>query len=49
MELKIKPIPKTAIGLDRKKKEILKSHCGSVNSKIDMNKVREWYKYGNQS
>lgn len=33
-------------GLTKEKKEILKSHMGSATSKIDMNEVLEWYKYG---
>ncbi|PLR99485.1 hypothetical protein [Bacillus sp. T33-2] len=35
----------TIQGLTREKKEILKSHMGSASSKIDFNKVREWWKY----
>lgn len=47
--VKVKQIPDKAVPLDRRRKEILKSHCGSATSKIDMNKVREWVKYGDQS
>lgn len=32
-------------GLTKEKKAILKEHMGSATSKIDMNKVREWWKY----
>jgi hypothetical protein len=41
----IKKIDKTNItGLTSDKKQLLKKHMGSVASKIDMNKVREWWK-----
>lgn len=35
-------------GLTPKKKEILKSLMGSASSKIDFNKVRDNYKYGEE-
>ncbi|WP_150267509.1 hypothetical protein [Paenibacillus tepidiphilus] len=31
--------------LTKSKKEILKKHMGSATSKIDMNKVKDWWKY----
>jgi hypothetical protein len=41
----MKKIDKTNItGLNNDKKQLLKKHMGSVSSKIDMNKVREWWK-----
>lgn len=33
-------------GLDKNKKELLKSLMGSSTSKIDLNKIREEWKYG---
>ncbi|MCM3624336.1 hypothetical protein M4D70_19095 [Brevibacillus borstelensis] len=45
----VKPIDKTGkTGLTRRKKEILKSMMGSVSYPIDLNKIREWAKYGDQ-
>lgn len=42
----VKQIDKSNItGLTKRKKEILKRHMGSASSKIDMNKVRDWWKY----
>lgn len=32
-------------GLTKEKKAILKEHMGSASTKIDMNKVRDWWKY----
>ncbi|MCD8510411.1 MAG: hypothetical protein LRY73_11475 [Bacillus sp. (in: Bacteria)] len=34
-------------GLNQKKKAILKEHMGSASSKVDMNKVKDWWKYEN--
>lgn len=46
MNAAIKKIDKTNItGLTSDKKQLLKKHMGSVSSKIDMNKVREWWKH----
>lgn len=33
-------------GLDKEKKEIFKKIIGSATTKIDFNKVRDFYKYG---
>lgn len=33
--------------LDNKKKDILKSLAGSASTRIDLNKVRDEWKYGN--
>jgi hypothetical protein len=45
MNAAIKKIDKTNItGLNSHKKQLLKKHMGSVSFKIDMNKVREWWK-----
>ena len=35
-------------GLTKEKKEILISHIGSATSRIDLNKVRDWWKYENK-
>ncbi|AOZ93763.1 hypothetical protein [Paenibacillus crassostreae] len=35
-------------GLTKEKKALLKDHMGSATSKIDMNKVKEWWKYENR-
>lgn len=35
-------------GLTQKKKAILRECMGSVPAKIDMNKVRDWWKYENR-
>lgn len=32
--------------LDKKKKELLKKFIGSASSKLDLNKVRDEWKYG---
>jgi hypothetical protein len=37
----------TKIGLTTDKKSILKNLAGSASSKIDFNKVKDEYKYGN--
>lgn len=45
MEATIKRIDKTNIsGLSKNKKELLKKHMGSASTKLDLNKVREWWK-----
>lgn len=50
MNDKVKQIDKTdKTGLTPEKKEILKSQQGSVSFPIDLNKVREWDKYGEQN
>jgi len=36
-------------GLTKEKKAILESYCGKYSSRIDLNKVRDWYKYGQGS
>jgi hypothetical protein len=41
----IKRIDKSKIsGLSKGKKEILRKHMGSASVKIDLNKVREWWR-----
>lgn len=35
-------------GLTQKKKALLKEYMGSVPTKVDMNKVRDWWKYENR-
>lgn len=41
----IKRIDKSNIsGLSKSKKELLKKHMGSASVKIDLNRVREWWK-----
>ncbi|WP_336883836.1 hypothetical protein [Priestia koreensis] len=47
MNATIKAIDKSNItGLSKDKKKLLEQYMGSAPSKIDMNKVREWWKYG---
>lgn len=42
-----KPIPKTQIGLSKNQKEIMKRFIGKApHFPVDLNKVREWEKYG---
>ncbi|MMZ66640.1 hypothetical protein D1872_291510 [compost metagenome] len=42
-----KPIPKTQVGLNRKQKDIMKSFVGkSPKLPVELNKVRDWEKYG---
>lgn len=44
----IKKIDKSNIsGLSKNKKDLLKKHMGSASGNIDLNKVREWWKYEN--
>jgi len=35
-------------GLTQKKKALLKEYMGSAPIKVDMNKVRDWWKYENR-
>ncbi|WP_274854010.1 hypothetical protein [Bacillus methanolicus] len=42
----MKKINKPTKGLTKEKKEILKKFIGSASFPIDLNKVREWWKYG---
>lgn len=42
-----KPIPKTQIGLSKNQKDIMKRFIGKApHFPVDLNKVREWEKYG---
>ncbi|MCT2197625.1 hypothetical protein M3G15_21170 [Paenibacillus sp. p3-SID1389] len=34
-------------GLTKEKKAVLKDHMGSASSKINMNRVKDWWKYEN--
>ncbi|MBD1381347.1 hypothetical protein [Metabacillus arenae] len=44
----IKRIDKSNVtGLSKNKKDLLKKHMGSASVKIDLNKVRDWWKYEN--
>ncbi|WP_154670397.1 hypothetical protein [Bacillus timonensis] len=44
----IKRIDKSNVsGLSKSKKELLEKHMGSASANIDLNKIREWWKYEN--
>lgn len=44
----VKRIDKSKVnGLSKMKKDLLKKHMGSASQSIDLNKVREWWKYEN--
>lgn len=47
------PVDRSILGevkwLTKEKKELLRSLCGSANSRIDLNKMREEFKYGKEN